>query len=149
MAPLAVAPQALDGAGATVVSAGEGLGSVVSTLTTALAGCNAMAGDDPAGAAFGRSYNGSASKLLEAMTTTRNGLCRLGDGVRMSAHNYSLAEAMSNVSGHGEPLPVPSPTGPVSAGSTPSAVGSGAGAPAGWGLVAALLRMIWAHRGSA
>ena len=112
MAPLAVDPQALDGAGATVVSAGEGLGSVVSTLTTALAGCNGMAGDDPAGAAFGRTYNRSASKLLEAMTTTRNGLCGLGDGVRMSAHNYSVAEAMSNVSGHGEPLPAPHPDRP-------------------------------------
>src|ERR1700737_2055611 len=149
MARLAVDPQALDGAGATVVSAGEGLGSVVSTLTTALAGCNAMAGDDPAGAAFGRSYNGSASKLLEAMTTTRNGLCRLGDGVRMSAHNYSLAEAMSNVSGHGEPLPVPQATDSISATSTPSAVGSGISAPAGWGWVVKFIGMIWPNGDSA
>jgi uncharacterized protein YukE len=40
-----------------VVSAGEDLGSVVSTLTTALAGRSRMAGDDPAGRAFGRSYD--------------------------------------------------------------------------------------------
>src|ERR1700728_673935 len=135
MAPLAVDAQALNCAGAAVISTGKSLGSVVSTLTTGLSGCNGRAGDDPAGAALGRSYNSSASKLLEAMATTRNGLCRLGDGVRMSAHNYSLAEANSNISAHGEPLPVPPPTGPVSAGSTPSAVGSGAGAPAGWGWV--------------
>jgi hypothetical protein len=149
MAPLAVDPQALDGAGAAVVSAGEGLGSVVSTLTTALAGCNAMAGDDPAGAAFGRSYNGSASKLLEAMATTRNGLCRLGDRVRMSAHNYSVSEAMSNVSGSGEPLPVPQATGSISAPSTPSAVGSGISAPAGWGWVVEFIGMIWPNGDSA
>ena len=149
MAPLAVDPQALDGAGATVVSASEGLGSVVSTLTTALAGCNAMAGDDPAGAAFGRTYNRSASKLLEAMTTTRNGLCGLGDGVRMSAHNYSVAEAMSNVSGHGEPLPAPHPAAHISAGSTPSAVGSGISAPAGWGWVVKFIGMIWPNGDSA
>ena len=130
MAPLTVDPAALDGAGTAVISAGQGLGRVISTLTTALGGCSGMAGDDPAGAAFGQSYNNSASKLLDAMATTRNGLCRLGDGVRMSAHNYSLAEANSNISAHGEPLPVPPPTGPVSAGSTPSAVGSGVGAPA-------------------
>ncbi|MGH3966650.1 MAG: hypothetical protein ACRDTV_00620, partial [Mycobacterium sp.] len=136
MAPLAVDPVALNDAGTSVVSAGEGLGSVVSTLTTALAGCSGMAGDDPVGAAFGRSYNSSAAKLVEAMATTRNGLCRLGDGVRMSAHNYSVAEAMSNVSGHGDPLPVPPSTGPVSAGSPPSAVGTGISAPAGWGWVA-------------
>lgn len=149
MAPLAVDPQALDGAGVAAVSAGEGLGSVVSTLTTVLAGCNAMAGDDPVGAAFGRSYNGSASKLLEAMATTRNGLCHLGDGVRMSAHNYSVAEAMSNVSGHGEPLPVPQATDSISAGSTPSAVGSGVSTPAGWGWVVKFIGMIWPNGDSA
>ena len=149
MAPLTVEPAALDGAGAAVISAGQGLGSVISTLTSALGGCSGMAGDDPAGAALGRSYNGSASKLLEAMATTRNGLCRLGDGVRMSAHNYSVAEAMSNLSGHGDPLPVPPLTGPVSAGSTPSAVGDGTGAPAGWGWVAPYIGMIWPNGDSA
>jgi hypothetical protein len=149
MAPLAVDPQALDGAGTAVISAGESLGSVISTLTTALAGCSGMAGDDPAGAAFGRSYNASASKLLEAMATTRNGLCGLGYGVRMSAHNYSLADAMSNMSGHGEPLPAPHATAPVSAGSAPSAVGCGTGAPPGWGWVAPYIGMIWPNGDSA
>src|SRR5271169_315219 len=149
MAPLTVHPAALEGAGTAVISAGQGLGRVISTLTTALGGCSGMAGDDPAGAAFGQSYNNSASKLLEAMATTRNGLCRLGDGVRMSAHNYSLAEANSNISARGEPLPAPPPTGPVSAGSTPSAVGSGVGAPAGWGWVAPFIGMIWPNGDSA
>src|ERR1700752_3723821 len=133
MAPLTVDPAALDGAGTAVISAGQGLGRVISTLTTALGGCSGMAGDDPAGAAFGNSYNTAASKLLEAMATTRNGLCRLGDGVRMSAHNYSTAEAMSNISGHGQPLPGPQPTGSIPVQSVPSAVGSGVSAPAGWG----------------
>jgi hypothetical protein len=143
MAPLAVDPEALDGAGAAVISVGEGLGSTVSTLTTALSGCHAMSGDDPAGAAFGHSYDNSASKLLEAMATTRNGLCRLGDGVRVSAHNYSIAEANSNISGHGHPLPGPHPTGSISAGSTPSSVGHGCGPPAGWGWVSKYIGMIW------
>jgi hypothetical protein len=143
MAPLAVDPEALDGAGAAVVWAGEGLASVASTLATALAGCSGMAGDDPAGAAFGRSYNSSASKLLEAMAATRNGLCRLGDGVRTSAHNYSVAEAMSNIAGTGEALAVPASTGSVPASSAPSAVGNGSSAPAGWGWVANHIGMIW------
>jgi len=149
MAPLAVDPAVLDGAGTKVVSTGEALGSVISTLTAALGGCSGMAGDDPAGVAFGRSYDNSASKLLKAMATTRNGLCGLGYGVRMSAHNYSVAEAMSNVSGHGEPLPVPHLSAAVSAGSTPSAVGSGVGAPAGWGWVAPFIGMIWPNGDSA
>jgi hypothetical protein len=149
MTPLAVDPQVLDGAGAAVISAGEGLGSVISTLTTALSGCDGMAGDDPAGAAFGHSYNNSASKLLDAMTTTRNGLCRLGDGVRVSAHNYSAAEAMSNVSGHSQPLPTPHQNSSISASSAPSAVGNGVAAPAGWGWVSKYIGMIWPNGDSA
>jgi ADP-ribosyltransferase exoenzyme len=149
MAPLAVDPQVLDGAGAAVISAGDGLGSVVSTLTAALSGCDGMAGDDPAGAAFGHTYDRSASKLLEAMSTTRNGLCRLGDGVRLSAHNYSAAEAMSNVSGHSQPLPAPHQTGSISASSAPSAVGNGVAAPAGWGWVSKYIGMIWPNGDSA
>ncbi len=143
MAPLTVDPEVLDNAGAAVISVGEGLGSTVSALTTALAGCHGMSGDDPAGAAFGHSYDNSASKLLEAMATTRNGLCRLGDGVRISAHNYSIAEASSNISGHSHPLPGPHPTGSISAGSTPSSVGHGTGPPAGWGWVSKYIGMIW------
>jgi hypothetical protein len=149
MAPLAVDPEVLDGAGAAAISAGEGLGSVITTLTTSLSGCSGMAGDDPAGAAFGRTYNSSASKLLEAMATTRNGLCRLGDGVRVSARNYSAAEALSNVSGHGQPLPAPHQTGSISAGSAPSAVGDGVAAPAGWGWVSKYIGMIWPNGDSA
>jgi hypothetical protein len=149
VAPLAVDPEVLDGAGSTVIGAGEGLGSVISTLTTALTGCNGMAGDDPAGAAFGNSYNSAAPKLLEAMSATRNGLCRLGDGVRMSAHNYSTAEATSNISGHGQPLPAPHPTGSISAQSVPSAVGSGIGAPAGGGWVSKYIGTIWPSGDSA
>jgi hypothetical protein len=65
MAPLAVDPSTLDGAGAAVVTAGEGLGSVISTLTAALSGCSGMAGDDPAGAALGYSYDGSAATAAQ------------------------------------------------------------------------------------
>jgi hypothetical protein len=84
MAPLACDPAALDSAGAGVLTAGEGLGSVISTLAAALSGCAGMAGDDPVGAALGHSYDNSAAKLIEAMVATRNGLCSLGDGVRIS-----------------------------------------------------------------
>jgi hypothetical protein len=143
MAPLAVDPSTLDGAGAAAVTAGKGLGSVISTLTAALSGSSGMAGDDPAGAALGHSYDSSAAKLVEAMVATRNGLCGLGDGVRMSAHNYSLAEAQSDISGRGGPLPTPIATGPISAGSPASSVGSGDGAPPGWGWVAPYIGMIW------
>lgn len=143
MAPLAVDPAALDSAGGAVVAAGAGLGAVISSLTAALAGCAGMAGDDPAGAVFGRSYDDSAAALVQAMSVARNGLCNLGDGVRMSAHNYSLAEAMSDVAGRAAPLPAPPPSGCVGVGAPPSAVGGGGGAPKGWGWVAPYIGMIW------
>lgn len=143
MAPLAVDPIALDSAGNQVVTAGEGLGSVISTLSSALAGCAGMAGNDPAGASLGHSYDSSAYKLFEAMAATRNGLCGLGIGVRMSAHSYSLAEAQSNVGGGGGALPTPALPGHISAGCPPSSVGAGDGPPAGWGWVAPYIGMIW------
>lgn len=144
MAPLACDPTALDRAGATVLATGVSLGSVISALTTALAGSAGMAGDDPVGAALGRAYDGAAAKVIEAMTKTRNGLCSIGDGVRMSAHNYALAEAMSDVAGRAGSLPTPPVTAPLTGGaSPPSAVGAGSGAPAGWSWVAPYIGMIW------
>lgn len=117
---------------------------MISGLTTALAGSAGMAGDDPVGAALGRTYNGAAAKVIEAMTSTRNGLCSIGDGVRMSAHNYAHAEAMSDVTGRAEGLPTPPVTAPLSAPShPPSAVGAGSSAPAGWSWVAPYIGMIW------
>ncbi|BAX90888.1 hypothetical protein [Mycobacterium shigaense] len=143
MAPLAVNPAALDKAGSEVVTAGEGLGSVISTLIAALSGRSGMAGDDPAGIEVGHSCDSSAAKLVQAMLDTRNGLCWLGFGVRMSALNYSLAEAQSTISGHADPLPTPALPGPMSSVSLPPSVGTGVGAPAGWGWVAPYIGMIW------
>lgn len=150
MAPLACDPTALDRTGAAVLAAGESLGSVISTLIAALAGSAGMAGDDPVGAAVGRVYDGAAAKVLDAMASTRNGLCSIGDGVRVSAHNYALAEAMSDVSGRAGGLPTPPVTAPLTVGAKPpSAVGAGSGAPAGWGWVAPYIGMIWPSGDSA
>jgi hypothetical protein len=149
MAPLTVDPAALDRAGTDVVSAGESLGWTVMSLTVALLGCAGMAGDDPAGARLGHSYDDSAAKLMEAMATTRNGLCSLGTGVRMSAHNYSLAEARSDVGGRGSPLAAPVPIEPLMVGAPLSSVGPGDDAPLGWGWVSPIIGMIWPTADSA
>ncbi|OBF51270.1 hypothetical protein A5756_19950 [Mycobacterium sp. 852002-53434_SCH5985345] len=144
MAPLACDPTALDRGGATVLATGESLGSVISGLTAALAGSAGMAGDDPVGAALARSYDSAAAKVIEAMASTRNGLCSIGEGVRVSAHNYALAEALSDVTGQAAGLPTPPVTAPMTVGAKPpSAVGAGSGAPAGWGWVAPYIGMIW------
>jgi hypothetical protein len=43
--------------------------------------------------------------------------------------HYSLAEAMSNIGGNGNPLPTPPSPGPISAGPPPVSVGGNDGGP--------------------
>src|SRR3954470_21829257 len=107
MAPLIVDPAALDGAGSSLVDVGKDIGLTLSTLTGTLSGCGSMCGNDPVGEAMGNAYDRSADALLKGIATARNSLVNLGDGVRMSAFNYSVAEAQSDVSGRAQPLPAP------------------------------------------
>jgi hypothetical protein len=149
MAPLVVDPAALDGAGTSLTGVGEDIGQTLSTLTGALSGGGSMCGNDPVGEAMGNAYDRSADALVKAVAAARNSLVNLGDGVRMSAFNYSVAEAQSDVSRRAQPLPPPQSTGKISASSPPSSVGAGDSAPAGWGWVAKYIGMIWPNGDSA
>jgi len=140
---LSVDPAALDGAGSALVATGDAVGTATTTLTSALSGCGSMCGNDPVGQEMGNAYDRSADGLIKAFVAARNGITNLGDGVRFSAFNYSMAEAQSDVSGRAEPLPVPQLTGKMAVPSAPSAVGAGEDAPAGWGWVAKYIGMIW------
>jgi hypothetical protein len=149
MAPLAVDPAALDGAGVTLTDVGQHIGSTLSTLAGALSGCGGMCGDDPVGEAIGESYDAAAAGLLRAFAASRNGLVNLGDGVRMSAHNYSMAEALSDGRGRAEPLPVPAASGVIAAGEPPTSVGGSIPAPPGFAWVSKYIGMIWPTADSA
>ncbi len=144
MAPIVVDPRALDGAGQSVDTQAEALGKAIDTLHSALSGSGGMSGDDPAGIVHGRAYDKSAKAMLESMVDLRNGMARIGDGIRASATSYSRAEVASNTHGTGgAPLPAAAPTAFVSAQMPPSAQGSNEGAPPGWSLVEPFLGMIW------
>ena len=144
MAPIAVDPRALDGAGQTVVTQADTLDTAIDTLHSALSGSGGMCGDDPAGVVHGRAYDKSAKAMLEAMVDLRNGMARIGDGIRASATSYSRAEVASNTHGTGgAPLPAAPTTAMVSAQLPPSAQGSSEGAPPGWSLVEPFLGMAW------
>lgn len=144
MAPIVVDPRALDGAGQSVDTQAEALGKAIDALHSALSGSGGMSGDDPAGIVHGRAYDKSAKAMLESMVDLRNGLARIGDGIRASATSYSRAEVASNTHGTGgAPLPATAPTAFVSAQVPPSAQGSNEGAPPGWSLVEPFLGMIW------
>lgn len=142
--PFRVDPVALDGAGKNVAGAVDGWGSALSALNAALSGTAGMGGQDPAGVVFARSYDDSATALLEAMVDLSNGAGRAADGIRASATNYSRAEVASNIDGKGGiPLPAAAPTPHVKSGTPPSAVGSDVGEPPGWFLVEPFVGMIW------
>lgn len=142
--PFRVDPVALDGAGKNVAGAVDGWGSALSALNAALSGTAGVGGQDPAGIVFARSYDDSATALLEAMVDVSNGAGRAADGIRASATNYSRAEVAANIDGKGGvPLPAAAPTAHVKTGTPPSAVGSDVGEPAGWFLVEPFVGMIW------
>lgn len=144
MAPIVVDPRALDGAGQSVDAQAEALGKAIDTLHSALSGSSGMSGDDPAGIVHGRAYDNSAKAILVAMVDLRNGMARMGDGLRASATSYSRAEVASNVHGAGgAPLPAAPPTAAIGSHLPPSAQGSNEGAPPGWSLVEPFLGMIW------
>ncbi|AQA01432.1 hypothetical protein BVC93_02160 [Mycobacterium sp. MS1601] len=149
MAPLSVDPAALDGAGVTLTDVGKDIGWTMSTLAGTLSGCGGMCGDDPVGSAIGESYDSAAAGLLKAFAASRNGLVNLGDGVRMSAHNYSMAEALSDGRGAAEPLPVPAASGSIASGQPPTSVGGSIPAPPGFGWVSKYIGMIWPTADSA
>ena len=149
MPPLSLDPSALDGAGSALIDVGKDIGLTMSTLSGTLSGCGRMCGNDPVGAAMGQAYDSSAAAVGQAMAAVRNGLVNLGDGVRVSAHNYSLADALSDASGRTRPLSVPPSSGKIAASAAPSSVGAGDSAPAGFGWVAKYIGMIWPNGDSA
>jgi hypothetical protein len=151
MAPLAVDPIALDGAGTSLLGSGKDLAAALAALAGALSACAGMCGNDPAGVVHGRQYDASAKSLIESMVDLTNGANRIGDGIRTSASNYSKAEVASNVNGApSSPLPTPAATTPTSAKLPPSAQGgTSASAPPGWFLIQPLVGMVWPNGDSA
>ncbi|MFZ0226768.1 MAG: hypothetical protein WAL41_07465, partial [Mycobacterium sp.] len=104
MAPLAVDPAALSGAGAAVISAGDGVAAATGTLTS---GFGANTGQDAAGEAFALAYQDSAGSVLKAVAAGINACRTIGFKLEVGASNYSRAEASSTFGGGGSVLPTP------------------------------------------
>jgi hypothetical protein len=136
MPPLAVDPEALDGAGASVVSAGDGVAAAVGALTS---GYGANTGQDAAGEVFGLAYQDAAKSLLKAAAEGINACRNSGFKVEMCALNYSRAEAASTVGGGGAVLPTPAQPGNFDAPGAPWTLRPGMPAPALWVVVEAFV----------
>lgn len=142
MAPLAVDPHVLAGAGGAVGGVGDELATAVGTLGSALAGCGDMAGEDTAGRVFGQAYEQAGQDVLNAVDAGVNACRQLGFGIQMTATNYSRAEAASTIGG-GEALSPPGEPGHFDAPRVPSPFGSGVAAPALWSVVEMFVGDVW------
>jgi len=140
MAPIAVDPNALAGAGASVGAVGDGLTAAMSTLTGSF---DAKTGQDSAGAVFGQQYSTAAAELLKAVSAGVNAAHNVGYGVQVNAANYSRAEVNSDISGRSQPLSPPPRPAPISVPASPSATGGGVAEPLLRCVVEALIGDLW------
>ncbi|MDI3315987.1 MAG: glycohydrolase toxin TNT-related protein [Mycobacterium sp.] len=140
MAPLAVDPAALDGAGAAVVAVGEGLVAAVGALT---GGFGANTGQDAAGEVFGLQYQDAAESVLTAAAAAVNACRGTGFKVQVSASNYSRAEAASTLGGGAQVLVTPTAPGEFAAPGAPWTLGPGVPPPPLWALVQAFVGDVW------
>ncbi len=140
MAPIAVDPTALSGAGGSVTAAGDGLASALSTLAGSI---SANTGYDAAGLVFGRQYVAAAGELLKAITSGANACRNIGYGVQMSAVNYSRAETASDISGRSQELPAPPCPAPMSAPGSPSSGGASVPPPLLWSVLQQFVGSAW------
>jgi hypothetical protein len=146
MAPLAADPEALSGAGATVISAGDGLAAAVGALAS---GFGANTGQDAAGEVFGLAYQDAAESVLKAAAAGINACRTTGYLVQASASNYSKAEAASTLGGGADVLPTPTRPGEFAAPGAPWTLGPGVPAPALWAVVEAFVGDVWPNGNSA
>ncbi|MGO9504261.1 MAG: hypothetical protein ACLPUO_22395 [Streptosporangiaceae bacterium] len=140
MAPLAVDPATLSGAGAAVISAGDGVAAATGTLTS---GFGANIGQDAAGEAFALAYQDSAGSVLKAVAAGINDCRTIGFKLEVGASNYSRAEASSTLGGGGSVLPTPTPPGKFDAPGAPWTLGPGIAEPVLWGLVEEFVGDLW------
>lgn len=141
MAPLDVDPRQLSGAGDKLSGDGEALAAALATLTSGISGVNA--GHDGAGVKFGTEYIKTGKELLKAGAAAISACQRMAYGIKMSAYNYALANAMS-IPGGGQPsLPMPPCPAAHQAPGMSSPFGPGIAAPALWVIVEQFVGDLW------
>lgn len=141
MAPLDVNPGELSAAGDKLAGDGGALAAALAALTGGISGVNA--GHDGAGVKFGSDYVNTGKKVMAAGAAAINACRRMGYGIKMSAYNYALANAMS-VPGGGPPsLPIPPCPAPEQAPGMSSPFGPGIAEPVLWGVVEGFIGEFW------
>jgi hypothetical protein len=139
---ITISPEALDGAGTTVLGTKDQLAGALATLVSSLGGCGGMCGDDPAGILVARSVDEGTKAEIVALVGVVNSIGKIGDGLRLSAANYAKAEHHSKLGSQGEEWPTPTASQSVSAKLPPTSEG-GESEPALWKAVESIVGMVW------
>jgi hypothetical protein len=140
--PITVDPNVLSGAGESIGAVGEEIATAISTLEFGLSG-GARSGLDPAGLAFGQTYQQLSQALLDAGAEAVNAGRGIGFGVQMSATNYSRADAASTIGGGESTLTPPDSPAEFSAPAAPSALGGGVPPPLLWSVIQTIIPDVW------
>jgi hypothetical protein len=140
--PITVDPSALSGAGEAIGAVGEEIATAISALDSALPG-GARSGLDPAGLAFGQTYQQLSQALLDAGAEAVNAGRSVGFGVQMSATNYSRADAASTIGGGESTLTPPDAPAEYSAPAAPSGLGGGVPPPLLWSVIQTVIPDVW------
>ncbi len=117
-------------------------------LWSTLEDCAGMAGSDPGGSAWARSYDQAAAAAVNAAAEAINGVDVLAGMFAQTARNYEAADAASTaaerrvIAASVATLPCIGSFMLPSCAPPPAAGGSG-GAPHGWGLIANLVGYVW------
>jgi Colicin D len=134
----------LDASRSMTSDVGDPAARAVVALQVALGDCAGMAGTDPGGASWARSYDDAAAAALSAAEEVVNSTYRVGAMFAQSARNYAAADAASA----GHPVHVP-PVGmfaqtSIGTGRRPPSALGGAGAPPnGWSVVSGVVGVLW------
>jgi hypothetical protein len=146
VALLAVDPATYDAASAVFGRGiGEPLAGELTRLCDALAGTYAMAGSDPAGAAWGRAYDDAVTTTLAASQDVTNGCFRLAALLQQTGFNYGRAETASTPGRVSTTLPDRTHYEHCAAvlECVPSSAGGSGSAPSGWSMVAHAVGYVW------
>lgn len=117
--------------------------AALNTLDSALTGSGLMCGTDEAGLAFFLDYRKGGQAVISAGESAVNAFRNVGYGVEVSAHNYSVSDAVSTVGGGRESIPVPAEPTKYSASGVPGQSGPEIPQPSLWSIVQQFVGGSW------
>jgi hypothetical protein len=144
--PVDVEPRGYDAASAVFGhDVHDALSNANHTLHAALAGCGAMAGNDPGGTAWAHSYDTAARTTLATMIDLQTASVKLAAMLQQTGFNHGAADTASNPKNL-RPTPTDK-TRYVPQRATvpdlPSAAGGSGGGPPGWSLIQDAVGYVW------